>query len=151
MPRYQPSIRAREKIQASAVAQAVRSRRRQGRRSASAGPYATTAAATVRAAGVPGPTCGFQEARSGGHWAWSSPLDLCHAQPTPQATATSSAPTPAATRSGRWPARPAGAAGSSAGRLLSLRSSVFTPARYARGCPGRRCDAATSRGRRAEG
>ncbi len=54
-PRCQPSISAIEKTQAMDPAQAAASSPRQGSRAASDGPYATTRAAMVSAAGVPGP------------------------------------------------------------------------------------------------
>lgn len=66
IPRCQPSTRAREKVQAVAVAHAAHTRGRQGSRAASVGPYATTATARASAAGVPGPVWGSQLAYRGG-------------------------------------------------------------------------------------
>ncbi len=82
---------------------------------------------------VPGPRCGSQEARRGGHWTCRLPSPCWMSHPAPMARATSSTPAAAAARSRRPPAVPVGAAGSagSAVRVGALRSSVVTLARYA--------------------
>lgn len=103
MPRSQPSIIASERIQTREAPHAVASRPRQGSRPARPGPYATTAAATTTAAGVPGPVCGYQDASKGGQWANRVPWASWIARPIRTAAVTSRTPAAAAIRSPRRP------------------------------------------------
>ncbi|CAM5236812.1 hypothetical protein SANTM175S_04932 [Streptomyces antimycoticus] len=70
-PRCHPSTSASDQIQAMDAAQTAPSSPRHGSRTASRGPWTTTAAATARAAGVPGPTWGSQSAYSGAQSTYS--------------------------------------------------------------------------------
>ncbi|CAG7625717.1 hypothetical protein SBRY_20188 [Actinacidiphila bryophytorum] len=106
MPRRQPSTRASDQVHAIAAAHPDHSSPRQGSRTASGGPYATTRTATVTARGVPGPVCGRHHASRGGRGDLSTGLSRWSQAPIPARTAKRSSAAPAAATSRRRDVRP---------------------------------------------